>query len=239
MDHNDPMLCSWKCKPSRVAGLRYVPTTEPEYSDDEQRIFMLKNGALSLPMCIHSNRDGYVTLINNGPSVRQSHADMVRDAVSVNTKNVLEIGVNVYQKPLLSTTRAVLATKQSDCTYLGIDVNDKSGIDCEDEHVHTMIIDSSRRSEIRAKMIELGMLTIDLLLIDGDHSISATINDWCFTEFLSPHGVVIIHDTNVHTGPRAVFDAIDEMSFQKRLIGSEMKSGKFPDYGMGLARRLF
>lgn len=239
MDHNNPMLFGWKCKPSRVAGLKYIPTTEPEYPDEDQRMFSLNGGKISLPLCIQSNQGGNEPLVTQGHSVRKSHTDMISTAISPSTKSILEIGVNVYQKPLLSTTRAILDTKEDYCTYLGIDVIDKSSIDCKDKNTHTMIIDSSKRSEIRARMIKLGMLTIDLLMIDGDHSIDITINDWCFTEFLSPNGIVVIHDTNIHIGPRSVFDAIDEMSFRKELIGSEMKSGKFPDYGMGLARRLF
>jgi hypothetical protein len=64
------------------------------------------------------------------------------------------------------------------------------------------------------------------------------INDWCFAEFLSPFGTVIIHDTNVHIGPRALFDAIDELLFEKRSVSEKMVNGLFPDYGMGIARRL-
>ena len=237
--NQDMMLYNWKCKLSNVVGLKYIPTIEPEYSDSEQRMFMLVKGVPTLPLCVQSNQDRYASIIHAGHSVRKSHVDMIRNAISSGTKSILEIGVNVYKKPLLSTTRAILDTKQDDCTYLGIDVNNKSSINREDKHIYTITIDSGERSKIRAKMIELGMLTIDLLLIDGDHSIDMTINDWCFVEFLSPNGIVIIHDTNIHIGPRSVFDAIDEMSFSKKLIGSEMKSGKFPDYGMGLVRRLF
>ena len=237
--NKDMMLYNWKCLPSLVCGLRYVPTTEPEFSDCEQRMFIKSGKEIVMPLCIKNKSPNYSSLVHDGPSVRKSHVDMIKNAISSGTKSILEIGVNVYQKPLLSTTIAILDTKQNDCTYLGVDVNNKSSINRGDKHIHTITIDSSARNKIRAKMIELGMLTIDLLLIDGDHSINMTINDWCFVEFLSPNGIVIIHDTNVHIGPRSVFDAIDEMSFSKELISSEMKSGKFPDYGMGLARRLF
>ena len=233
------MLYDWIGKPSNIAGLKYVPTIEPKYSDSEQRMFSKVGNRITLPMCVHSNARGNIPLIHTGPSVRKSHIDMVSNSVSACTKTVLEIGINVYQKPLLSTTRAVLEKKEDDCIYLGIDVNNKSTINSPDKNIHTMMIDSSSRRIIRTKMLELGMKTIDLLIIDGDHSINLMVNDWCFSEFLSPFGVVIIHDTNVHIGPRSVFDAIDEMSFDKELIGSEMVSGKFPDYGMGMARRLF
>lgn len=239
MNKEDMMLYDWICNPSNVIGLKYVPTIEPKYSDSEQRMFARIGDGFGLPMCVKSNLPGITPLVHNGHSVRQSHADMVSNAISSGTKTIFEIGINVYRKPLLSTTRAVLESKEDDCVYLGIDVNDKSGINDVSKNIHTMRIDSSLRRIIRTKMLELEMKTIDLLIIDGDHSIKLMINDWCFTEFLSPHGIVIIHDTNVHIGPRSVFNAIDEMSFNKELIGSEMTKGKFPDYGMGIARRLF
>lgn len=232
-------LDTWERNPSNIIGLKYIPTIEPKYSDSEQRMFTRVHGGFGLPMCVHNNLPGNISLVHNGPSVRQSHVDMVSNAISSDTKTILEIGINVYQKPLLSTTRAVLNNKENDCVYLGVDVNDKSSINDVSKNIYTMKIDSSLRRTIRDKMLKLGMKTIDLLIIDGDHSIELMVNDWCFTEFLSPHGTVIMHDTNVHIGPRSVFDAIDETLFDKRLIGSEIKSGKFLDYGMGIARRLF
>jgi len=233
------MMYNWKCLPSSVLGLKYVPTTEPEFSDCEQRMFMESGKEIVVPLCIRNKDPKYSSLVHDGPSVRQSHVDLISRTMCERIQNVLEIGINVYQKPLLSTTRAILDNKQDSCVYLGIDVNDKSRIDNSGKNIHTMIKDSNLRNEIRQRMLQLGMSTIDLLMIDGDHSIKTTINDWCFSEFLSPFGVVIIHDTNVHSGPRSLFDAIDETSFDKELIGSETKDGKFPDYGIGIARRLF
>jgi len=233
------MQNNWERNPSDVVGLKYIPTIKPEYLDDEQRMFVRVKDGFGLPMCIHNNLPGNTPLAHSGPSIRQSHVDMLSNAISSDTKTILEIGINVYKKPLLSTTRAILENKEDDCVYLGIDVNDKSSINDVSKNIHTMKIDSSLRKIIREKMLELGMKTIDLLMIDGDHSITLMVNDWCFTEFLSPRANVIIHDTNVHIGPRSVFDAIDETLFDKQLIGSEIKSGKFLDYGMGIARRLF
>jgi hypothetical protein len=232
-------LNDWKCKQSKTCGLRYEPTTEPEYSDSEQRIFMKTHNGIALPMCVKANTAPYKTIIHKGPSVRQCHVNLIKDSITDETRTILEIGINVYTKPLLSTTRVILEQKHDDCVYLGIDVRNKSSIDDTDKNVNTMAIDSKMRHTIREKMLELGMSTIDLLMIDGDHSINMTINDWCFSEFLSSFGIVIIHDTNVHIGPRALFDAIDELSFEKRLVSGDMVKGMFPDYGIGIARRLF
>lgn len=239
MDQDNMMLYNWTCLPSRICGLRYIPTVEPKFSDCDQRMFAKIGTSIGLPLCIKNNTGGYSALVHSGPSVRKSHTTLITSIMSQKIMSILEIGINVYHPPLLSTTRAILQTKQADCIYLGIDVNDKSNIGDQKKRIHTMTIDSNSRNAIRRRMLELEMSTIDLLVIDGDHSVDMTINDWCFTEFLSPFGTVIIHDTNVHIGPKSVFDAIDATSFSKRLIGTEMKNGKFSDYGMGIARRLF
>ncbi len=233
------MIYNWKCKPSNTCGLRYIPTTEPEYSDNDQRMFSRLNNGFAMPLCLESNKGGNEPLVHPGHSVRKSHVDMIQNAIFSDTKSILEIGVNLYPKPMRSTTSAILSKKEDDCVYLGIDVNNKSYLNDDKKKIHTMKIDSKYRHEIRKKLIELGVSTIDLLLIDGNHSINMTVNDWCFTEFLSPLGIVIIHDINIHIGPRSVFDAIDKISFKKEQTGTGITSGKFADYGIGLARRLF
>ncbi len=232
-------MYNWKCLPSRICGLKYAPTTEPEFSDCEQRMFTQVGQEIGFPLCVENNSTGNSSLVHQGCSVRKLHTDLIADSICRDTRNILEIGINVYKEPLLSTTRAILSNKHNDCVYLGVDVNDKKVIDDPGKNIHTMMVNSTFRDMIRRRMLELGMSTIDLLMIDGDHSIKMTINDWCFSEFLSPFGIVIIHDTNVHSGPRAVFDSIDETLFNKELISAKMKNGKFPDYGIGIARRLF
>jgi hypothetical protein len=233
------MMRNWKRKPSIIHGLKYCPTIEPEYSDKEQRMFTRVGEGFGLPMCIESNIEPNIPLVHNGPSVRKVHTDLIRSLVLPSTKNILEIGINVYQEPLLSTTRAILEEKHCNCVYLGVDINDNSAINNPAQNIYTITIDSKFRHRIREYMLKLGMSTIDLLMIDGDHSIEMTINDWCFTEFLSPFGTVIMRDTNIHIGPKAVFDAIDETLFNKQLVNDKMINEKFPDYGIGTARRLF
>lgn len=233
------MLNNWICKPSNVCGLRYIPTIEPEYSDDDQRMFTRLDKGFGLPLCQKSNQGRNEPLVHTGQSVRKSHIDLIKESISPDTMSILEIGVNLYKKPLISTTTMILEEKDNTCVYLGVDINDKSYLNDPNKNIHTMLIDSICRHEIRKRLLELEVLTVDLLLIDGDHSISMTVNDWCFVEFLSPFGIVILHDTNIHIGPRSVFDAIDEISFEKFKIGTGMTSGKFTDYGIGIARRLF
>jgi hypothetical protein len=138
------MLNTWKQKQSTTYGLRYDPTTEPEYSDSEQRIFVKTIRGIALPMCVESEEGHYETMIRKGPSVRQCHVDLIKNSITDETRNVLEIGVNVYTEPLLSTTRAVLRQKHNDCVYLGIDVRDKSVIDDVESNVNTMVVAKTR-----------------------------------------------------------------------------------------------
>ncbi len=227
---------SWKQKPSNINGLSYIPTIEPEYDDDDPRIFAMVNNVVGLPM--YNKIGNSSQLVPGGPSVKKSHIDLLSGEISPKTMCILEIGVNPYPTSHLSTTKAIFATKTDDCIYLGVDVNKKSHFNNPAKNIHTMQISSKHRDKIMDKLFSLGAQQIDLLMIDGDHSINYTVNDWCFTEFLSKSGVVIMHDTNVHIGPRALFDAIDTNQFDKKRIGTKIVNGRFPDYGMCVARRL-
>lgn len=228
----------WQKNPSNISGLTYIPTIEPEYCDSDQRRFVVRNGQLILPLCTERKQKEDVPLVTNGPSVRQSHVDLIKSVITDATMSILEIGVDQHPQLPVSTTKGILRKKTDKCTYLGIDVRKKPHLRNPKKNIHTMAINSTNRKHIREQMLAIGIDTIDLIVIDGNHSITMVVNDWCFTEFLSPRGIVIMHDTNVHIGPLSVFDAIDEKIFDKHKTGTDMKSGKFVDYGMGIARRL-
>jgi len=64
-------------------------------------------------------------------------------------------------------------------------------------------MDSADRDRAYALMDGLDLDTIDFLFIDGWHSVNQRLADWRYVERLSPGGVVVMHDTNVHPGPVA------------------------------------
>jgi predicted O-methyltransferase YrrM len=85
-----------------------------------------------------------------------------------------------------------------------------------------------------SKVFELGHNEIDVLFIDGDHSVNQVVKEWAgYVPYLSNNGVVIFHDTTVHPGPAVVYDAIDEAYFDKRRYFAD----RIDDWGVAVARR--
>ena len=66
------------------------------------------------------------------------------------------------------------------------------------------------------------MQNLDILMIDGWHSVHTCVNDWGYVDMLSDGGAVIVHDTNAHPGPIALFSAVDDNLFTKERFCSEL-----------------
>jgi len=146
-------------------------------------------------------------------------------------KCIVEIGVD-RDASLETMTKHILQHKPNSTMYLGVDINDKSRLDSLSINVHTICIDSKDRQAVIDKLLELEVESIDLLFIDGDHSINGVVNDWQYVERLSPHGIVLLHDVEGTVGPMCVFDAIDPDMFEKQMFCRE------DDYGMGKLKRI-
>lgn len=137
---------------------------------------------------------------------------------------VLEIGV-AREKP--SSTDIFL----NKCNrYYGVDLRDvselvKSNETCE---AKTLIANSYEQQKVREFV---GPEPIDILFIDGDHSIETVLNDWKYHDMVKEGGLIVMHDTNHHPGPREVFDAVDEAYFAKRRYC-------LSDYGIAVIQKL-
>ena len=189
-------------KPSDVFGLTYLPTLEPMLSDARDHFFEL--GFFRRP-------DGIFTAAN---------AKILRDVMAKHREDVhciMEIGVS--RDGPGCTTDIFFEMKLPSCVYLGVDIADKKHIDDPAQNIHTMQTSSYERDDILLKLKQLwqesGRKGIDLLFIDGDHSVNTMINDWRFAEYVNEGGFILVHDTNVHPGPVVVFDAINEALFAK------------------------
>lgn len=207
-----------------VPGLKYVPTSEPERSDDEDHV-----------PWVHSIARGLKFSAKGEKIIK----DLIRET---NPNAILEIGVHKYPYKK-STFRLFTEGKSKNCVYLGVDILDKSNLNNPKRNIHTIKCSSFERDLVKNKLDELGVEKIDLLMIDGWHSINAVVNDWQYTEILSEDGVVVLHDTNAHTGPVAVFDAIDETLWEKkkycRSTKKVPKHGEvFDDWGLAIVKRV-
>lgn len=146
---------------------------------------------------------------------------------------IVEIGVDKDAFAKNTYSREILKNKDPNTIYIGVDIEDRTRICYYGyENVHFIQTDSSNRQLVYDYMNKLGIYEIDFLFIDGYHSINQCVKDWLYVEKLSKHGRVILHDTRVFPGPYAVFEAIDDTMFNKKLVNYDV-----PNFGFGVAWR--
>lgn len=197
----------------KIYGLYYVPTLEPEISDqiDYYPLF----GLLKSVPVEFSKRDAQV--------LKRELRRMGRRC-----RCVLEIGVS--RDIDTSSTGVIFENKLKETIYLGVDLLDKKYLDNLSNNIYTLKINSRRKRSIMNKLRNLGLYEIDLLIIDGSHSVQMILNDWSFSRFLSKHGTVVIHDTSVHPGPVVLYDAVDQRFFSKKKYFEHLAD----DWGLGI-----
>ena len=209
-------------KEGSVNGLSFIPTLEPKLSDDVDGFI---NGV------------GYVEQEFSACN-RKVLAEALAELKS--PKCIVEIGVaraKGYSEGGQSewentSTYMILKNKPKDCIYIGLDLEDKSKLNDKENNVYTIMGDCSNHSAAYELMEKLGVNQIDLLLIDGWHSVNQCVRDWGYTEKLSSDGVVIMHDVHDHPGPQALFEAIDTNLYDKN------KYCIVPgDWGIAVAKR--
>jgi hypothetical protein len=115
-----------------------------------------------------------------------------------NCKSILEIGVNDYSGCL---SRTLIENKKVETKYLGVDLDPIPFLD-ESKNLYGIQTDSSNIEEIMSYANSKGIFFFDLILIDGWHSINQVLRDWRFVEYLNDGGIVAMHDTNLHPGPK-------------------------------------
>lgn len=179
-----------------VIGLKYYPDLEPDIWNHRD-----------LP------RWGFI----GWEEVTDGNIDVLRRILSVlgnNCSSVMEIGVN--RNGDRSMSRVLLDERPSGSFYLGVDIEDKSYLDDYKARTHTLCCSSEEQNVVRTYLRSHGINQLDLLVIDGWHSVDVTVNDWRYTDMLSPYGWVVLHDTNAHPGSIAVFEAVDERLWIKQ-----------------------
>jgi hypothetical protein len=184
--------------PSDVYGLSYRPSVEPVWQDDAD--YYAEWGSKD---CVYEIQDvdrGFIM------EFLSKHKNQFR--------TIVEIGV-CRRNLETSWTKYFIELKHLDCFYIGVDANDKSFLNNVQNKVYTIKAWSSELDGV-LQFIEktTGRKKIDLLFVDGNHSIQATYNDFRYVQYLSDGGVVLFHDVSVHPAG-LVFDAIDDKLFRK------------------------
>jgi cephalosporin hydroxylase len=144
---------------------------------------------------------------------------------------IMEIGVCRSEYNITSTS-IFIDDKRPQDTYIGIDINDKSFLNNPQKGVYTIQSPSENKDFILGKLADIiGTRTIDVLMIDGLHSINQVYKEWeYYTPLLSPNGVVIFHDTNRHPGPHFILPSIDTEQYDVYKYLADVR-----DYGIGVA----
>lgn len=180
-----------------IIGLKYYPDMEPDIWNHRD-----------LP------RWGFVGY----DEVSDGNIDIVRsilvNVLGQNCKSIMEIGVN--RNGERSISRVFIDERPELCFYLGVDIEDKSYLDDHKARTHTICCSSEEQVLVRTYLRSHGINSLDLLMIDGWHSVDTTVNDWRYSDLISPHGWVILHDTNAHPGSIALFEAVDEKLWIKQ-----------------------
>jgi hypothetical protein len=151
-----------------------------------------------------------------------------------NLQNILEIGI--ARSFEWSSTYFLLKNKPDHTKYVGIDLNHL----CTEAlhgwnfpNTYSKIIDSSNFEDIKLYLKTLGIEELDLLIIDGWHSIEQVYRDFKFASMLKKGGYVLFHDTNYHPGPWAITQCADPDIFEakKYFEGEE-------DWGVATFKRI-
>jgi len=145
---------------------------------------------------------------------------------------IVEIGVSRSRNFEETSTSILLNNKNKDCLYLGVDIEDKTYLNSEDNNIHSIQIGSEYISDVLSKLKDLGHTKIDFLFIDGWHSINQVMQEWEYTSILSDHGIVGFHDTAYHPGP---YFFINNLNTEKWSTITNQCFNLPGDYGIGFA----
>lgn len=200
-----------KPQTTSVHGLRFFPNMEPDINNDQD-----------MPPY------GWVSQVE----VTDCNLEVVRSVIKElgsDLKAAMEIGVN--RNGERSMSRVIMDERPVDSFYLGVDLDDKSYLDDPAANTWTLRANSHDQEAVRGFIRSKGIKQLDLLFIDGWHSVNTCVNDWLYADLLTPHGIVLLHDTNSHPGPIGLFEAINEDLYDKQRYCLEN------DFGIAVVRK--
>ncbi len=178
--------------------------------------------------------DHYVMQLDGKLSLYSGPIDFTTDNQNIlksilennNFYHIVEIGI---ARDLQSSTDIILKNRKN-AQYIGIDIRDGSFIKDENAGIFTLQ-GKSLDPNIIEQTRQICNNSIDLLIIDGDHSINTVVSEIInYGSMVRPGGYIVMHDISHHPGPREVFKAINTQRFEKFAYCQH-------DYGLGVLRR--
>ena len=201
-------------------GLKYSPSEKKGgtfYDEQKKRPYQI-------------NRE-HITRHKVSVEISDDNISFVKEVMKmVKPKVIMEIGV--MRNATRSFTRIFLDEKDKETVYVDIDRMGKGNLDDAEKNIYTLRTDSGDYGKVTVFIKQLGAFPIDLLFIDGYHSIEQVEKDWKYVDLLSDEGVILLHDTNFHDGPAELFEAVDERMFEKKKYFQHEG-----DWGMAIIKR--
>jgi len=144
-------------------------------------------------------------------------------------RSILEIGVSHNRDERFTSTSAIFDTKKDSTIYIGVDIDNKSHLDNETKNIYTIQSDASNIPKVMKFAKTKGVETFDFIFIDGWHSINQCIIEFNgYGAFLSDKGIIGVHDTNYHPGPRWLVERSDTTMWNI----AEHRGEEFADFGI-------
>jgi predicted O-methyltransferase YrrM len=123
-----------------------------------------------------------------------------------------------------SSTAAFLNNKNDGTTFITIDCEKRTQDKLGKPNAH-FITAWSTSPEVKN---HLGDNKIDILFIDGDHSVKTVFEEYEFyLPYMKEDGIIVLHDTTMHPGSFLFMEAVDEKVYRKEVLHTE-------DYGLGI-----
>lgn len=123
-----------------------------------------------------------------------------------------------------SSTETFILNKKDETTFVSIDVMKRTSENKGKPNVIYAVANSVDKNLVNF----LNGEKIDILFIDGDHSVDVVFAEYKFyLPLMKDDGIIVLHDTTMHPGPFLLMEAIDESVFRKEMLHTD-------DLGLGI-----
>jgi hypothetical protein len=150
--------------------------------------------------------------------------------------NGLIVEIGVWRDPNSQTktsTQLFLEKKKDSTHYLGIDIQDRPHVKNYRPNCDVLQIDSGNTTFIENYIRSIYNKEIDLLFIDGLHSLEQVKKEIALISLVRKGGIIGFHDISAHCGPNMWIEAFDPEKFEIH------KFHRDHDWGIGILVKKF
>jgi hypothetical protein len=202
---------------------KYVATANPAYNSEDYPWYPF-NGSNGCG----KNGESQCFSYDNQKALKTHFDDMLKKKSKL---VIVEIGILADEYSRTSTS-VFLDNKRDHDIYIGIDIRDLTSHSNPDKNIHIIQERSENFDSICDFLKTMGINEIDVFMIDGDHSINQVYKEWEYVSMLSKDGMVVLHDTNSHSGPYFAVESIDTSLFDVYKYCNDIR-----DWGIAIAVR--